>query len=63
MCANVQSNSLEGILVVLAHFTAEADKTYYFRTRFLSGTGSLYPTPPSFDLDPIDSDQAEFLIA
>lgn len=62
VCANVQSNSSFGNLLELAHFTAEAGKTYYFRTRFIAGMTSLYPIPPYLNLDPVDSDQAKYLI-
>jgi hypothetical protein len=62
VCANVQSNYSIGSLVVLAHFTVEARKVYYFRTRFIAGMTSLYPTPPYLELDPVDSDQGKFLI-
>jgi len=61
LCANVQSDSSFGKLVELTHFTAEAGKVYYFRTRFLAGMPG--PTPPILDLDPVDSDQANHLIS
>lgn len=52
MCANT------GQEVALLHLNAEPGKTYYFRTRvFGSNTQRL------FDFDPIDSDQAQHLIA
>jgi hypothetical protein len=58
LCANPQSHFAPGLPVALAHFTAEAGKVYYFRTRaFGSQTQWL------FDLDPIDGDQAKYLIA
>jgi hypothetical protein len=63
VCANVQSKYSIGSLVVLAHFTVEARKVYYFRTRFIAGMTSLYPTPPYLEFDPIDSDQGKYLIA
>jgi Protein of unknown function (DUF2846) len=44
--------------VALAHFTAEAGKVYYFRTRNFFGGNQLL-----FDLDPVDSDQAKYLIS
>jgi hypothetical protein len=62
VCANVQSDFSAGQLVELAHLTAEAGKVYYFRTRFIAGMTSLYPTPPYLELDPVDSDQAKYLI-
>jgi hypothetical protein len=59
VCANPQSHvGWVSRQVALAHFTAEAGKVYYFRTRGLLGGGQ-----PLFDLDPIDSDQAKYLIA
>ena len=58
ICANPQSHFTPGRPIALAHFTAQAGKVYYFRTRaFGSQTQWL------FDLDPIDSDQAKYLIA
>jgi hypothetical protein len=62
VCANVQSNASVGTIVELAHFVAEAGKNYYFRTRFIAGITSLYPTPPYLELSPVDSDQAKYLI-
>jgi hypothetical protein len=42
----------------LVHFTAEAGKVYYFRTRDLfASNGDL------FDFDPIDSDQGKLFVA
>ena len=63
VCVSVQPQSYEQELVALAHFTAEGGKVYYFRTQFLAGTTTLYPTPPHLDLDQPDSDQAKYLIA
>jgi hypothetical protein len=60
VCANVQSNSSFGSLVALLHFTAEQGKIYYFRTRFVAGMPGQIP--PYVDFDPIDSDQAKYLI-
>lgn len=64
VCASPQSHFVSSttsekyasIRLALAHFTAEAGKVYYFRTRFF-GNEAL------FDLDAIDSDQAKYLIA
>ena len=64
MCASPQSRFLPkasskyaGVLLAFAHFTAEAGKVYYFRTRsFGSQTQAI------FDLDPVDVDQAKYLI-
>lgn len=59
LCANPQSHFASVTrYVALAHFTAEPGKTYYFRTRMLGDKDS-----PAFDLDQVDSDQAEYLIA
>ena len=56
VCAKPQSGS-KPQRVKLAHFTAEAGKTYYFRTRVISGENQLL-----LDLDPIDSDQGKYLV-
>jgi hypothetical protein len=63
ICAKVQSHFSVGSLVALAHFTAEAGKIYFFRTRFLGGLSQKDSGPPYLDLDPIDSDQGKYLIA
>jgi len=39
LCANVQSSFDPGLIFSFAHFTAEAGKVYYFRTRFLTVAG------------------------
>lgn len=57
VCANPQSIGM-GEMVALAHFTAEAGKVYYFRMR-ASGDNNQ----KLIDLDPVDSDQAVYLIA
>jgi hypothetical protein len=57
VCATLQS-SLVAQRVELAHFTAEAGKVYYYRTRLpVSRSVEL------LELDPIDSDQGRYLIA
>jgi hypothetical protein len=61
ICANVQSNYSIGSLIALAHFMAESGGTYYFRTRFLSGM-NLADIPSYVDLNPLDSDEAKYLI-
>ena len=43
--------------VALAHFTAEAGKVYYFRVRPFAAKDHL------LNIEPIDSDEAKFLIA
>jgi hypothetical protein len=59
VCENVKSRfSQYGRLVELAHFTAEAGKVYYFRARL-----SLGENHPSLELDQVDSDQGNHLIA
>jgi hypothetical protein len=57
LCAKPQPGSLRD-LVGLAHFTAEAGKTYYFRTRLFGGQNQAL-----LDFEPIDGDQAGYLIA
>ncbi|MGB9405968.1 MAG: DUF2846 domain-containing protein [Terracidiphilus sp.] len=61
ICANVQSDSSLGDLISLAHFSAEAGKVYFFRTRFLAGIPGAQV--PFLVLDPVDSDEAKYLIA
>ena len=65
VCASPQSHVLSATAekyastrLALAHFTAEAGKVYYFRTR---SHGSQ--NQELFDLDAIDGDQAKYLIA
>jgi hypothetical protein len=59
LCANWQSHFAgRSQIVGLAHFTAEAGKVYYFRTRVLG----VEPTG-FFDVDPIDSDMGKFFVA
>jgi hypothetical protein len=59
LCANLQSHvGWIGRMVALKHFTAEVGEVYYFRTRVIGSTSQEL-----FDLDPIDSDQAKYLIA
>lgn len=52
VCANEGSK-----LFAFAHFTAEAGKVYYFRTRNSSEKYQKF-----FDIDAMDSDQAKYLI-
>lgn len=63
VCARVQSKSRIGDTLALAHFTAEAGKTYYFTTRFPGGLNALYPVPPYLLLSRLDSDEADYLIS
>jgi hypothetical protein len=56
-CVAIQS-SIVSESVELSHFRADAGKVYYFRTRISMGESS----PQYLSVDPVDSDQAEFLI-
>lgn len=59
VCENVKSHfRTYGKLVEVAHFTAEPGKIYYFRAQLSFGENS-----PSLLLTPIDSDEADHLIA
>ena len=62
VCASPQSHFVSAtsekyasVRLALAHFTAEAGRVYYFRTR-------VFGNEALFDLDAIDSDQAKYLI-
>jgi hypothetical protein len=57
VCVMLQS-SLVAQRVELAHFTAEADKIYYYRTRLI-----MSRSVEMLELTPIDSDQGKYLIA
>jgi hypothetical protein len=56
-CVAIQS-SIVTESAELSHFKAEAGKVYYFRTRISMGESA----PQYLSVDPVDSDQAEFLI-
>lgn len=56
ICANVQSHFDAGINFAFAHFTTEAGKVYYFRTRLSEYGGHM-------EIDQPDSDEAKYLIA
>ncbi len=56
VCADLQS-SLVAQRVELLHFTAEAGKVYYFRTRLLMSRGLEI-----LQLEPLDSDQGNYLM-
>jgi len=59
LCANWQSHFARMSRVVgLAHFTAEAGKVYFFRTRVLGAGATNF-----FDIEPIDSDQGKLFVA
>jgi len=57
VCVTLQS-SLVAQRVELAHFTAEAEKVYYYRTRLV-----MSRSVELLELDRIDSDQGKYLIA
>ena len=55
LCANWQSHMERAAQVIgLTHFTAEAGKVYFFRTREIRA---------SFDFEPIDSDMGKLFVA
>ena len=59
LCATWQSHfSRMARVVGLAHFTAEAGKVCFFRTRIIGHDG-----PTFFDMEPIDSDQGRLFVA
>ena len=61
LCANWQSRlSSRNERVTLANFTAEAGKTYYIRLR---GSGQGQDLPPLIDLELINSDEGQLLVA
>lgn len=57
LCAALQSSIVDQS-IELAHFTAEAGKTYYYRTRLI-----LSRSVELMELEPIDGDQGSYLIA
>jgi hypothetical protein len=59
LCVNWQSR-FERLsqIVGLAHFTAEAGRVYYFRSRVLGAVATNF-----FDFEPIDSDQGRLFVA
>ncbi len=57
ICVTLQS-SLVAQRVELAHFTAESDEAYYYRTRLV-----MSRSVELLELDSIDADQAQYLIA
>ena len=57
LCTTLQSSFVDN-RVELAHFMAEAGKTYYFRTRLV-----MSKEVELLELVPIDSDQGKYLIA
>jgi hypothetical protein len=57
MCVTLQS-SLVAHRIELAHFTAEADQVYYYRTRLILSRGIEL-----LEFNAIDSDQGKYLVA
>lgn len=57
ICAASQSYG-KTKLVVLAHFQAEAGRTFFYRTRLI-----VAGAPQYLELVPVDSDEAKYLIA
>ena len=57
-CMNVQSPTPLGKLVAFAQVTVEAGKVYYLGTK-----ASVRTSTTRLEIDPIDSDQAKYLIA
>jgi hypothetical protein len=57
ICVALQS-SMVAPRVELAHFTAEAEKVYFYRTRLVLSRGIEL-----LGLDPLDSDQGRYLVA
>ena len=57
LCVALQTSIYED-RIELAHFTAEAGKVYYFRTRLV-----MSRSVELLELEPIDSDQGKYLIA
>jgi hypothetical protein len=55
--APAKSEKYASVLLALAHFTAEAGKVYYFRTRSFGSQNQEL-----FDMNVVDSDQAKYLI-
>jgi hypothetical protein len=65
VCASPQSHfwsatseKYASLRLALSHFTAEAGKIYYFRTRVFGGE-----LQQLFEMDAVDGDQAKYLIA
>lgn len=59
LCLNWQSQMEErSRAFVMAGFTAEAGRVYYFRARLFPGYADY-----SFDLDPVNPDEGKFLVA
>jgi hypothetical protein len=60
LCVNRQSSvGWLAHMIGLAHFTAEAGKTYYFRARTSLGENAV----EFLDINPLDSDEGRYLVA
>jgi hypothetical protein len=57
LCAALQTSIIQDRME-LAHFTAEAEKVYYYRTRLV-----MSRSVELLEFEPIDSDEAKYLIA
>jgi hypothetical protein len=64
LCTSWQSRpkQLSG-LAAFARFTAEPGKTYYFRARITYSTYGARGAVMNLDLDPVDPDEGQFLVA
>jgi hypothetical protein len=64
LCASWQSHLKRlSKLASFAHFSSEADKTYYFRARITYSSYGAGAANMNLDLEPVDSDEGKFLIA
>ena len=58
LCASTSELIFRGTPVTLAHLIAEPGKTYFYQTKI----DYWKDTPEYLDLEPVDSDEAKFLI-
>lgn len=64
LCANWQSHLRRvSKLVSLAGFRDEAGKVYYFRARVLPQSGAVGGQVASLELEPVNSDEGQLLVA
>lgn len=64
LCASWQSHLKRlSKLASFAHFSSEADKTYYFRARITYSSYGAGAANMNLDLEPVDPDEGKFLIA
>jgi hypothetical protein len=64
LCASWQSRLKRlSKLASFAHFSSEADKTYYFRARITYSSYGAGAANMNLDLEPVDPDEGKFLIA